>query len=539
MGAFISYLLQVSLVMALLFLSYKVLLSSATFHAFKRFTLLGVLLAAWILPLAMPKTELPLSHQDSGGVPVERAIEAGTGKGSVEIGVPVLVEVVDSSGEAVPHGTWFRWIVPVYVTGLLCVFLLTLVSVLRLVRIIRMGDRRHRRGFSIVLNDGVPGPFSWGRYVVLRRQDCDSDLSLVMKHELSHIRRRHWIDNMFAQMNMMLLWFNPVSYMIMRELKRIHEFEADQAVSSGQARRYQLMLIKKAVGSSFPTFADSLNHSQLKIRITMMMKRKSSSARRLTALALPGAALVAISILSQPSVAQILADVSASFAAAVPDRKVSQNAADEQIIAVVEALGGVEEGSSRQQADVTEESVPAPEETVVEESPAETAAVADESVTEEKAQGDVPVYFVDGKQFDGDLRDLKPADIKSMTVVKNDPRYPQGKIMIELGKGGEEVTLAAEHAAEFKGGYKALYELIAENMQYPKGISGHVRAVIQFTVGVNGDVSDFKVLRSAGEAADAEAIRVLSLTDKMWNPATTDGKPVTTKYVLPVVFKAK
>lgn len=386
---------------------------------------------------------------------------------------------------------------------------------------------------------GPQGPFSWGKYVVIRRQDCDSDLSLVMTHELNHMRRRHWIDNLFAQMNVTLLWFNPVSYMIMRELKRIHEFEADRSVSPGQARRYQLMLIKKAVGSSFPTFADSLNHSQIKIRITMMMKRKSSSARRLTALALPGAALVAMSILSQPSVAQILADVSASSAAAVPDRKVSQNAADEQIIAVVEALGGVEEVSSRQQADVVEESVADPEETVVEESPAETAAVADESVTEEKAQGDVPVYFVDGKQFDGDLRAIKPADIKSMTVVKNDPRYPQGKIMIELAKGDDDVALAAEHVAEFKGGNKALYELIAENMQYPKGISGNVRAVIQFTVGVNGDVSDFKVLRSAGEAADAEAIRVLSLTDKMWSPATTDGKPVTTKYVLPVVFKAK
>lgn len=539
MGAFISYLLQVSLVMALLFLCYKVLLSSATFHSFKRFTLLGVLLVSWILPLAMPRTGLAARHSRPWGVMAQEAAYTGTGEGSVEIGVPVQVEVSDASQDAVSRGAWFRWLVPVYVAGLLGVFLFTLVSVLRLALIIRMGDKRRRHGFTIVLNDVAAGPFSWGRYMVLRRQDCDSDLSLVMNHELNHIRRRHWIDNMLAQMNMMLLWFNPVSCMIMRELKRIHEFEADQAVSSGQLRRYQLMLLKKTVGSSFPTFADSLNHSQLKIRITMMMKRKSSSARRLTALALPGAALVAMSIISQPSVAQILAAVSASSTAALPDRKVSQKAADEQIVAVVEALNGVEEISSGKEADVTEESVPTPEEKAVEDSPVETAAVADESVTEEKAQGGVTVYFVDGKLFDGDLRDLKPEDIKSMTVVKNDPRYPQGKIMIELCKGGEEVTLAAERAAEFKGGYKALYELIAENMQYPKEISGHVRAVIQFTVGVNGDVSDFKVLRSAGEAADAEAIRVLSLTDKMWNPATTDGKPVTTKYVLPVVFKAK
>lgn len=114
MGAFISYLLQVGLVMALLFLSYKVLLSSATFHAFKRFTLLGVLLASWVLPLAMPKTELPVSHSVSGSVPVAQPIEAGTAEGSVEIGVPMQVEVVDSSGETVPHGTWFRWLVPVY-----------------------------------------------------------------------------------------------------------------------------------------------------------------------------------------------------------------------------------------------------------------------------------------------------------------------------------------------------------------------------------------------------------------------------------------
>ena len=42
------------------------------------------------------------------------------------------------------------------------------------------------------------------------------------------------------------------------------------------AKQYQVLLIKKAVGTRLYSMANSFNHSKLKKRITMMLKEKSS-----------------------------------------------------------------------------------------------------------------------------------------------------------------------------------------------------------------------------------------------------------------------
>lgn len=44
-----------------------------------------------------------------------------------------------------------------------------------------------------------------------------------------------------------------------------------------------------------------------------------------------------------------------------------------------------------------------------------------------------PAYFVDGKQVD-DIKSIAPDQIQSMDIIKDDPEYPDGKIMIKLKK---------------------------------------------------------------------------------------------------------
>ena len=55
-------------------------------------------------------------------------------------------------------------------------------------------------------------------------------------------------------------------WLLRRELRDIHEYEADEAViSSGiDAKSYQLLLIRKAVGGRWYSIANSFNHSNLK-----------------------------------------------------------------------------------------------------------------------------------------------------------------------------------------------------------------------------------------------------------------------------------
>ena len=103
----------------------------------------------------------------------------------------------------------------------------------------------------------------------------------------------------------------------------------------------------------------------------------------------------------------------------------------------------------------------------------------------------------------------------------------------------EEIFLIVEKQPEFPGGHAALMKYFNDNVRYPviaaeNGIQG--RVVCQFTVWKDGSVSEVKVIRSANELLDKEAIRVVESMPK-WTPGKNKGEPVNVRYVLPVSFK--
>ena len=64
------------------------------------------------------------------------------------------------------------------------------------------------------------------------------------------------------------------------------------------------------------------------------------------------------------------------------------------------------------------------------------------------------------------------------------------------------------------------------------------RVTLQFTVGADGVVRNVRVLRSAHELLDAEALRVVSASPK-WEPGQQEGKPVAVTYTFPVIFQLR
>lgn len=94
--------------------------------------------------------------------------------------------------------------------------------------------------------------------------------------------------------------------------------------------------------------------------------------------------------------------------------------------------------------------------------------------------------------------------------------------------------------AEFEGGEEALYAFLIKNMRYPdvpkEMEKKKHKVVVNFTVAANGSVVDINVTKSAGEAYDREAMRVVGLTSGRWMPALNEGKPVASIFTLPFYF---
>lgn len=518
MGALASYVVQSALVMTMLYLAYKWLMASTTFHTLNRFALLGIYAASWGLPLLMPLLEW---HAAASAPLTVVALEP------LPLGIAVAPE--ESSVN------WWRMGVGIWVAGVAVAAAFSLTGMVRMWRILRSGERTRRDAYIMVVTTAAPGPFSWGRHIVLRPEDCDGDMGMVVAHEEAHLRRLHWLDLVVAQFTVVLQWFSPAAWLMMRELKTVHEFQVDREVAGDDPAAYQMMLLKKTVGSSFPTFADSLNHSQIKIRITMMMTRKSRPSRMAAALALPAMAALAVMTLSQPAVADVVGRISSVKAVdrSEPRLKVTKSSSSAQ----AQAPGaGLQVSMAVAAPTVSETPVGAPAQ----------AQTRDEKTMEAKEKK--LAIFVDGKEYKGELTSIDPNSIASMQVVKDDPAYPDFKIMITTKKGAGseegqkvyEARIIADQIAEYKGGVTALVAFLNENIKYPAeakaaGVSG--RVIVSFTIGADGSVSDVKVRKGVDEALDAEAVRVVKLTSGQWEPASNDGVPVATVFTLPVTFK--
>ena len=275
------YSLKVGACLALFYLFFKLLLSRETLHRFNRMVVLGTMLLSFALPLCV------ITVTREYPVPPEL------------FGLPDIPTAFAETGPA-PEAEPFSWELLVgclYLTGVLAMLVATGLSVWRVMRLVRSGRREKlANGFVLVRLPQAATPFSWWRYIVLSEEDYAGCGREIITHETAHLRLHHSWDLLAADVAGCLQWFNPAMWLLRRELRAIHEYEADEAVlnSGADARQYQILLIKKAAGGRWYSVANSFNHSKLKNRITMMLQKRSSrwaGAKALFAVPLAGLAL--------------------------------------------------------------------------------------------------------------------------------------------------------------------------------------------------------------------------------------------------------
>ncbi len=325
---FLTYSLKTALCITVFYLFFKLLLSRETFHAFNRRLVLAATAVSFVLPLCVitvrrtlpapqvrAEAAVPIPHaavapatavpEPAGGTEPLAAVPTDSLSAAAADTAPVtkkpaaaVTPAAATNGETRGFDIPWRQVAGVtYLLGATAVAGLTLRSVMQLRRLTRRGRREKLNdGTTLVRVDGDVTPISWWRNIVISERDLTENGEAILAHERAHIRLRHSLDLLLIDLAGAVQWFNPAMWLLRRDLRAIHEYEADaDVIASGvDARSYQLLLIRKAVGGRWYSIANSFNHSKLKNRITMMSRKKSSQrtrARALLLLPLAGLAL--------------------------------------------------------------------------------------------------------------------------------------------------------------------------------------------------------------------------------------------------------
>ena len=283
------YQIKVGLCLIVFYLLWKLLLSRETFHRFNRVALLTVMALALVLPWV--KLTLDVSTPVAGGM--------------------IMLEemIVTPSGAEQPHQVAQTWSVIniayiLYFIGVVSVMVWLLHSQWSLHRLLKKGRREQMSdGITLHVVPGDQTPFSYFRHIVINEQDyCDNPRE-ILTHEHAHISLRHSWDVLFVELVKLFQWWNPAAWLLCRELRQVHEYEADMAVLNQgvDAKQYQLLLIRKSVGDQLFSMANNFNYQSLKKRIRMMTTNKSSRWKTLRALAVLPVITLALLAFANPT----------------------------------------------------------------------------------------------------------------------------------------------------------------------------------------------------------------------------------------------
>ena len=277
------FIIKSAITLALLYSCFFIFLSKETFHRFNRIMLLGIMLASLVVPLFQFTTEHPTVINE----------EFHQLQTFIEEPAPIMSPVVVE--EVKPRITWVQALTWTYLAGVIVMAVITIVQAISLIRFMR-GGLRHTdsRGNTVILQRGEQPPFSIFRYIVMSVKDYENNCQHILTHEQEHIRLGHTYDLLLLEAMKLFQWFNPFVWFISRDLKTLHEYEADQAVINQgiDAKSYQQLLVMKVVGNRLQPFTNNLNHGSLKKRILMMYQKPSNRWLMLKALcAIPVVAL--------------------------------------------------------------------------------------------------------------------------------------------------------------------------------------------------------------------------------------------------------
>ena len=327
MGVFFIYILKSSVCLVLFYLFFRLLLSKETFHRFNRMALLGVL----FFSLLIPCIEVTTRHQ----VEVQQAVL------SIEqLLLMAELEATPANVGAVQETSaisWVQIVLLVYLAGILFLACRNIYSLICLFRLIHSGKHEKlEKGVTLVVHNQEIVPFSWMKYIVISRKDLEENGREILIHEMAHIHHRHSVDLLVADICIFFQWFNPGAWLLKQELQNVHEYEADETVINEgvNAKEYQLLLIKKAVGTRLYSMANSFNHSKLKKRITMMLKEKSNPWARLKYLYVLPLAAIAVTAFARPEISEKVEEISAvkvNDLAEIVEKKSEENVVKEPI----------------------------------------------------------------------------------------------------------------------------------------------------------------------------------------------------------------
>ena len=250
------YVLKFSACLLVFMAFYKVFFEKTSYNQFKRFYLLGMICASICIPF-ITLTEYVEPQLVSGDLTTETILNDGLASSNIDsmISFPLVL-----------------W--SIYILGVLIFSIKFFRNLLHIILKIKHNPKYKNSRFINVLLQDLIVPHTFFSYIFLNKSKFENNEIPVevMLHEETHAKEKHSADTIFIELAQIIFWFNPLIYLVKKDIKLNHEFLADQAVirDGTPSVKYQELLLAFSSNASEPQLANAINYSSIKKRLTIM-----------------------------------------------------------------------------------------------------------------------------------------------------------------------------------------------------------------------------------------------------------------------------
>ncbi len=257
MEKLLIYQIESSFCIIILFAVWYLLMRKDTFFSQNRFILLFIVAFSLITPL------LNINLSNSFGSIAEYNLN--------EISLSKLTSVSET------EFSFQNGLVILLLTVSFLLLIHHLISYVKVFKINSVSKKLDSNIKILKMNSNI-SPFSFYKWIFIPEQYSIEESVMIINHEKVHIRKKHYLDRLFIELVCIFLWFNPVIWILLNELKKIHEYEADYFVAFNKdiIGDYLQLLYKSATGVSFSAATLNFNVSIFMERIVMITKERSS-----------------------------------------------------------------------------------------------------------------------------------------------------------------------------------------------------------------------------------------------------------------------
>lgn len=578
----ILYFIKASISLALFYGLYMFLLKKDTFFKLRR----GYFLITMIFSLSFPflSIEIPIASDEESQLPTYWLSQ-------IEIEDVVVVPEVQETSVSF----WSVLLIAIAIVSVLLIvkFLLQLSSIVKL-RI----DNNSEKISSIriiKLADEKISPFSFFNWIFVNSGIHNLEkLEEIIAHERIHVKQFHSIDVVLAEMMCICFWWNPFVWLLKNEMKINLEYLADQGVLNAgfNTKEYQYILLQVVNKNTGIPIINNFNVSQLKKRITMMNKKKTSigkAAKYLLAIPLGFTLLLGNAVQASPDLMSLVTDefrITEMMSGEQPPYSSSETLANSTSTERSKLSGtvqddkqpeypGGESAMHRFLAGNLKYPVAAQEKeingrVIAKITIKNTGEIGNVDITNNAdgllkeevirvislmpkwtpaqkngknidADFTIPFYFIiKGIEMSAEDKEQNVVDDKhAINIVAYGRAKKDTNGHLSKTSDDDKPFYTVEQMPSYPGGESEMNKYISENLKYPaeaqaKGIQG--RVTIRFIIGKTGEISDVTVVRELDPDCDAEAVRVISAMPK-WIPGKQNGLNVPVYFTLPIVFK--